>query len=63
MCVLLQEGMLAAVRNKEWTAMLTDASMKGKKTIIMQISDGIIMDVFIIYRFAFALCYHKLTLS
>lgn len=31
MCVLLQEGMLAAVRNKEWTAMLTDASMKGKK--------------------------------
>lgn len=30
-----------------------------KKTIIMQIWDGIIMDVFIIYRFGFALCYRN----
>lgn len=49
-----REGMAASLWNKE--AMLTDASKKKKekKTIIMQICDGIIMDVFIIYRFGFA---------
>lgn len=55
MCALFaREGMAASLWNKE--AMLTDASekKKEKKTIIMQICDGIIMDVFIIYRFGFA---------
>ena len=51
--------MAAWIWNKE--EMLTDASEKKKekknnkkKTIIMQICHGIIMDVFIIYRFGFA---------